>query len=242
MADSNRLPRKYQKRVEDLTSHLVNRLGVNLNTLILYGSAVRGGFIPGVSDLNILIILKSSTPDSHKAISEVMTSNQGFEPFVLACEGIDRSYRAFALKFQSIKRDYQLLHGEDALAELALDAELCGFLCEQALRNIRLRCVQAFIHHRSQPTKYHHFIVAIISQLFIDLSSVLRLKQVEIPAIFNDRLPVFSQHFRTDVSVLKELLNLKEHPRKLVSDEIESIHRRLLKLLNHVLDSVIANE
>ena len=51
---------------------------------------------------------------------------------VLAVKEIGRSFRAFAIKFLSIRRDYRVLHGADPLQDLTIDPEHERFLCEKA--------------------------------------------------------------------------------------------------------------
>lgn len=56
-----KIPPMYRQIVNEVLSGLKEKLGANLFSCIIYGSAVRGGFVPGVSDLNLLLILTSLT-------------------------------------------------------------------------------------------------------------------------------------------------------------------------------------
>src|ERR1700741_4776100 len=94
-------------------SALKEALGNNLYSCCLYGSAVRGDAIEGVSDINLLIVLENSTAEAHLAISRVIGGNPNIDPFVLGRRGFERSVRAFAPKFLSIQRNYRVLCGAD---------------------------------------------------------------------------------------------------------------------------------
>lgn len=111
------------------------KLGGGLYSCCLYGSTVRGNAIDGVSDLNLLLVLNDPTEASHQSIAQVLKSYPQIDPFILDRRGFERSVRAFATKFASIRRNYRVLHGKDPLAEMKVDLTLERFLCEQAVRN-----------------------------------------------------------------------------------------------------------
>src|ERR1700740_117220 len=98
-------------------SALQEALGNNLYSCCLYGSAVRGNAIEGVSDINVLIVLNKSDASAHAAITRALAGRPAIGPFILGREGFNRSARAFATKFASIKRNYHVLSGADPLAE-----------------------------------------------------------------------------------------------------------------------------
>ena len=180
--------------------------------------------------------LSNSTPDAHAAIAECVAGGAHIEPFVIARDGMERSFRAFSIKFDSIKRHYEVLAGADPLAELQIDRELCAFLCEQTLRNLRLRSVQAFIRWRRNGRRYMQYVANTVPQLIIDLSEVLRLRDIDVPDDFRARLPILSEQFGYDYSVLTGLLELKQHPHRPLPQEIENIHRIIFGALDHAVN------
>ena len=95
------LPRDIQVRLDRTVDLLQKLLGENLHSCILYGSAVRGDFVPAVSDLNFLMVLNESTAEAHAAIADAVRGTLRIEPFVLGRKGLERSMRSFALKFRS---------------------------------------------------------------------------------------------------------------------------------------------
>jgi hypothetical protein len=142
-----------QATLDQAVNALRTELGDNLYySCCVYGSAVRGNSIEGVSDINLLVILNQSTAAAHEAVARAIGGQRQIDPFVLARRGFERSVRAFATKFASIKRNYRVRFGADPLVDLNVDAELEKFLCEQAVRNLRLRLAYAFIT-RQQRTK-----------------------------------------------------------------------------------------
>jgi predicted nucleotidyltransferase len=219
--------------VERIVRALVASLGENLHTCILYGSAVRGDLLPRASDLNLLIVLEHSTPDAHRAIADVVrNAPRVVEPFVLGREGLERSRRVFAIKFRSIKRNYRALHGADVLAAFDAAPNLLRFLCEQSLRNLRLRHAHAYITFGHRRERFTRYATRSLAGVHTALSELLRSEGIEIPADHAQRLPVLERTFGPIVSVLQDLRALKQSGRTMTAAEVDAYHGRLFTLLD----------
>lgn len=226
------LPPDAKAALDKAVARLQTLLGENLYSLVLYGSAVRGNFVAGKSDLNLLLVLNESTPEAHVAIGEALRGPDRINPLVLGRRGIERSVQAFALKFRSIKRSYRVLHGTDPLA-IDVDPKFLRFLCEQALRNRRLRLVHAFIV--LDPKRYAQQVISAVPSLFTELAEVLRVEGTEVPAGFHDRIPILEKAFDARAPVLNELLDLRSKPRDLSAEETKNLHAQVYRLLSHVI-------
>jgi predicted nucleotidyltransferase len=229
------LPATFQAAQDRIVARLRELLGANLYSCILYGSAVRGDLDPRTSDLNLLLILNESTPDAHTAIASVVRGQRIVDPFVITRRAMDRTFEAFALKFLSIKRNYRVLAGADPLVDLSIDEQTQRFECEQALRNLRLRAVRAYIFFGDDGARYTRFLLRVETPLFIYLSAALRLVGTELPKDFNTRISLFKTGFDTDVSLLTDLASLGARPRDLDKSETRRWHERLFRLLDHAV-------
>ena len=225
---------KLQVALDQAVSSLRGELGENLYSCCVYGSAVRGNSIEGISDINLLVILNHSTAAAHQAVARAIDGQPMIDPFVLARRGFERSVRAFATKFASIKRNYRVLLGADPLANLNVDAELEKFLCEQAVRNLRLRLVYAFIT-RQQNKAYDKFLVRNVTGIFVQFSEALRLSGIAVPPAFETRIPVLEREYKIAGQVLRDLLALKKSPKRFSEDEAVAWHDRVFPVVDAVL-------
>jgi hypothetical protein len=192
---------------------------------------VRGNFVEGISDFNLLIILKDSTPSAHQAIAQAIGANPRLDPFILGKTGLERSARAFAPKFASIKRNYRVLLGADPLASLTLEADRQRFLCEQALRNLRLRLVHAFVT-RQHNRAYAKFLARSVTPIFSQLSEALRLNGTDLPKEVETRIGVLEKELALEHGLLKDLLAFKAAPRSFSDGEAEAWHGRVFPMLD----------
>jgi predicted nucleotidyltransferase len=223
-----------QSCLDDALAALNRELGANLHSCCLYGSAVRGNDIEGVSDLNLLIVLNQSTSQAHQAVARALKGRPQIDVFILARRGFERSVRAFAPKFASIRRNYRVLCGADPLAIMPGDSRMEKFLCEQSLRNLRLRLVYSFVM-RERHQSYDRFLVSHVSPLFVQFSEILRLEGIAMPKTFEERIPVMEKEFGIDGQVLRDLLALKKSPKRFSGDEAVAWHDRIFPLVDKAL-------
>jgi hypothetical protein len=213
---------------------LQERLKDNLYSCCLYGSWVRGNAIAGKSDINLLIILNESTPAAHVTLAQIFSGEPRIDPFILGRIGFERSVRAFAAKFGSIRRNYRVLHGADLLAKVEVDSSLERFLCEQSLRNLRLRMAQAFVM-RSGARPYERYLARCLTPLFAGASEALRLNGATLPPDFAARIPLMEAEFKIDGQVLRDLLNFKAAPETLGDEQALKWHQRLFPVVDAVV-------
>jgi predicted nucleotidyltransferase len=226
--------RKLEAIIDRAVEALKTEVGANLHSCCLYGSAVRGNVIEGVSDLNLLVVLNASNSVVHQAVGKALDDFPEVDPFVLGRRGFERSVRAFATKFASIRRNYRVLYGDDPLATIKLDPKQERFLCEQALRNLRLRLAHFFITRQRQKS-YDRYVIRNVTTIFVQSSEALRLEGIAIPTDFEERIPILEREFKIEGQALRDLLELKRAPRRLSEPETVQWHDRLFPMLDAVL-------
>jgi hypothetical protein len=225
--------------VQDAVSALREELRDDLFSCCIYGSAVREDVEAHGSSFNLLIVLRHSDVVTQSAVTRAIGGKLQIAPFVLGRPGFERSVRAFAAKFASIRRHYRVLHGEDPLAGIQITVGLERFLCEQALRNLRLRLSHSFITHQRH-SAYSVFLSKSVVPIFLRLSEILRLDNAEYPTELRKRVPILASYFNVDASILSDLLELKASPKELKDGEAEW-HRRTLEVLNAAIGWIEAH-
>jgi hypothetical protein len=225
-------PPAWQKQLDDTLAALRSALGANLHSAALYGSAARGDFVPGVSDLNLLLVLNESTPAAHSAVAGALQARAQVEPFVVGLPGLARTARAFPAKFSAIRRSSITVHGPDVLAALPHYPELERFAAEQALRNARLRLVYNYLRRSASPAAYTRFALGFLPALHTACNSALEVEGSAIPRGRQAQAELYAASFNCPADVLAELAQLKRSPKPLLSPaQVQDVHARLFALI-----------
>ncbi|HLV87025.1 MAG TPA: nucleotidyltransferase domain-containing protein [Candidatus Sulfotelmatobacter sp.] len=126
---------------EDKLSEFVKRAreaaGPNLQSVILFGSAVAGDFHAGLSDLNLFCVLKDS---SFAALRELTPTVRWWQrekqppPLCMTREELMRSTDVFTIELLDMVQHHRVLYGEDVLAGLHIPMHLHRVQVEYELR------------------------------------------------------------------------------------------------------------
>jgi hypothetical protein len=120
-AKSLSLPGGLDRLIKRFTAALRHDFGPRLRAAYLYGSAVTGGFRPGRSDLNVLVILDRVSPRDLDLVAAAR--REPLSPAVLAAGELAGLAAAAPLTLWDIAGAHRLLTGEHLLARLTFERE-----------------------------------------------------------------------------------------------------------------------
>lgn len=128
--------------LDALIAALRAALGADLRGLCLYGSAARGEWREGVSDLNLLVETGGIDFERIDAMAGALSeARQGgrVEPLLLTEQEILTGADAFAVLVEDIRRDHVLLMGSSALLQVSTTPEQLRLGAERELRGAHMR-------------------------------------------------------------------------------------------------------
>jgi len=134
MPKAPKSPEEVLPLVED---HLKQVFGQHLISATLYGSAAGGEYRPGLSDLNILVVVKAeglADLDRLALFQNQWQKKKVAPPLVVSPQEIDQSLDSFPLEFLNMKLQHRTFFGPDPLAGLAIDRADLRLQCERELR------------------------------------------------------------------------------------------------------------
>jgi len=110
------LPDDTQKLLQTYVKDVKGVFGEQLEGMLLYGSAVRGEFLPGRSNLNILLLLSSydsAVLKQYSALHRHWSKEQIVVPLFMTEEELRMSAAVFPLEFLEIQEQHRVLGGRD---------------------------------------------------------------------------------------------------------------------------------
>jgi predicted nucleotidyltransferase len=121
---------------------------------VLYGSAARGDFIPGRSDINLMLVLDRLTPTVLKSLSRAFAGwrkSLADPPLILSREEWNRATDAFPIEITDMHLSYRVLRGGDPLEAAQVDLGDLRKALEREFRGKLLRLRQGYATFAPDP-------------------------------------------------------------------------------------------
>jgi hypothetical protein len=126
-----------EKLIADFARRLQDAAGANLKSVILYGSAAAGGYVPDYSDVNLLCVLGETTFGAIAGLSgmvEWWAGQKHRAPLLMSVEELQRGADVFSIELLDMQSNYRVLAGEDVLKTLVIPMTLHRAQVEYELR------------------------------------------------------------------------------------------------------------
>ncbi len=145
-----RVPKNPEDIYDDFTKDWQDMFPSQVQSIILYGSAARGDYVPGKSDINFLIVLSDEAIKSiRKAIPLVQKWRKKAvsAPLLLSPNYIQHSLDSFPIEFLSMKLHHRTIFGEDVLENLQLHPEHVRLQLEREFKGKLLHLREGLLIH-----------------------------------------------------------------------------------------------
>lgn len=142
------IPSDVQQLLQRYVKETTALLGGQLEGILLYGSAVRGEFLPGRSNINLLLMLSSYDREGLKRYAKAhkrWSREQFVIPLVLTEADLTRPGTVFPLEYLEIQEQHRVLWGRDPFIGMHIDRTHLGYQVQQGLQGNLVRLRQRFI-------------------------------------------------------------------------------------------------
>ena len=185
----NELPRDVRETLREYLSEVTAALGTNLESVILYGSAVRGEYIAGRSNINLLLVLQAQDADA-----------------LTACAKTHHRWRKEGIV---LAQHHLVLHGSDPLQSLQFELNALPLQCIQEIRSNALRLRQRFVEGDGTPEAIQVLLPLAITSLLPSLRGVIKLLRRPVPAPADEVLVETGTALGADEAPLRDAWRLK---------------------------------
>jgi predicted nucleotidyltransferase len=230
-----------EKQISDFVERLKQAAGDNLESVVLYGSAVTGDYDPDYSNVNLVVILKETSLAKLMAIAQVVGSwvdQKRHAPLLITRDELERSADVFAIELMDIKQRHRVLLGADPIAQLNIPMHLHRAQLEYELREklILLRQRLVLVAHdekrswelllRSLPTFTTLFRHALIAQ------------GSSAPSTKRESVKTLAGSLGFDASPFEHLLDIREHRAEQKKFRVQELAARYLAAVEQVTGAV----
>jgi predicted nucleotidyltransferase len=172
-------------RVVDPFLAEVDRVVGSGYSAVLYGSAARGDFIPGRSNINLMLVLEELTPATLRELSRAFTGwRKGTPepPLVLSRIEWGRALDAFPIEVTDMRTSYRVLRGSDPLQSVRVDRSDLRKALEREFRGKLLRLRQGYATYAPDPAALGHLSLQSAATILVLLRGVLTLIGKPVPS------------------------------------------------------------
>ncbi len=188
--------------------------GENLASVILYGSAAAGDFIPQASDYNLLIALHKIAPKDLRESHAVMRewTRLGYHvPVYFTVDELQNAADVFPIEFHNMERARKVLYGADVLADLKISDEFLRHQTEYELRSKLIRLRRAYIPASESVEGLQNLMAESLSSFAALFRAALLMKGIEPPVTKHKIVALTAQELNLDGKPFEKIFNIREN-------------------------------
>jgi len=219
--------------VKVFCENLRDALNIEIKSVILYGSAVRRDYIPGKSDINLLVVLEFIDISILKNVLDPVVRSRrfGIAPFFITEMDLRSSADVFPVKFLAIQEAYHVLLGSDILRNLDIKREHLRLRCEQEIKNLLLRLRRHYLMGGGNR------LAEMMSKMIVNFTETLRVvlsfKHEDLPTR-GEVIDAAAKTFGFDAEVLNKVKNLRARNVSLTRKEAEQLYDKFMATVEKV--------
>ncbi len=197
-----------QRVVEPFLANCDRLLGTGYSA-VLHGSAARGEYLEGWSDVNLLLVLESAEPEVLRALTVPFATwarQHQAPPLLLTRAEWRRAADAFPIEITDMRSAYRVLRGADPLPEVVVSRGDLRAALERDLRGKLLRLRQGYVALAADPGALAGLARDTVSSLVVLLRGVLTLAGAQVPVGRAEVADIAGRVAGLDTAPLKEVL------------------------------------
>ena len=242
MPSENTVP---EKQISEFVTRLREAAGANLESVVLYGSAVLGEYDPDYSNVNLLVILKNTSLPSLLAIApavEKWTTKKRSAPLLITREELERSADVFSIELLDMQQQHRVLYGPDPIASLQIPKHLHRAQLEYELRE-KLILLRQHLLMEAQHSKHTWELLLRSLPAFTTLFRHALIAQNQpAPATRREAVKALAALLNFDASPFEQLLDIREHradPRQFQARDVAARYLTAVEQVTSAVDKIL---
>jgi hypothetical protein len=151
---------------------------------VLYGSAARGDFVPGRSNINLMLVMDQLTPSTLRSMGAAFIGWRKATPeppLLLSRAEWIRATDAFPIEITDMRTSYQVLRGSDPLQGVEVDPTDLRKALEREFRGKLLRLRQGYATYAPDPAALGKLGLQSAATILVLLRGILTLLGKPVP-------------------------------------------------------------
>ncbi|MGA7400066.1 MAG: nucleotidyltransferase domain-containing protein [Candidatus Sulfotelmatobacter sp.] len=230
-----------EKKLSEFVSRLREAGGANLESMILFGSAVAGDFHPEFSNVNLFCVLRDCSFSALQALAPTMKwwdSQKQPPPLFMTRNEVVRSVDVFTIELIDMQQHHRVLFGEDFLQALAIPPNLHRVQVEYELREKLALLRQHLLLASGNDSRMWDLLTRSVSSFATLFRHALMVLGHDAPVGKREAVEALAQHIGFDASGFLQVLDVREHKAERKKLDVADVFSRYLTALERVTAAV----
>lgn len=228
-------------QTEQLVNDLRTALGPSLKSVVLYGSAAAGDFVPGISAHDVLIVVEPLGALQLAAASAALAwweQAGNPHPQLFTPQELQSSADVFPIEIADMQQSHRVLFGPDPLSGMKIDVPHYRIQLERELKTRLLQLRRQYLACAGEEQRIARLMVASVSTFLVLLRAALRLYNDSVPSEKIQALDQLAAHIPFDPEPFRAVLSLKHQKPKPPPGEMQTLFGKYLSSIDHVVHAV----
>jgi Nucleotidyltransferase domain len=230
-----------EKKIEDFVRRLRAAAGTNLESVILFGSAVAGDFHPEFSNVNLFCVLRDSSFNALQTIAPAVKWWDGQKqppPLFMTRQEIERSTDVFTIELIDMQQHHRVIFGTDVLQGLSIPADLHRLQVEYELREKLALLRQHSVLASGNDSRLWEVLLRSVSSFATLFRHVLLVLGHGAPIGKREAVLALSKQIAFDPSAVLQVLDVRERRSNHKNLDVADVFSRYLAAVEQVTTAV----
>jgi hypothetical protein len=230
-----------EKKMNDFVSRLRAATGANLESVILFGSAVAGDFHPEFSNVNLFCVIRDGSFAALQALAPAVKwwdDQKQPPPLFMTRDEIKRSTDVFTIELMDIKEHHRMLFGEDVLQDLTIPTKLHRVQVEYELGEKLALLRQHLLLASGNDSRMWELLLRSVSSFATLFRHALMVLGHEAPVGKREAVQALSKQIGSDASAFLQVLDVREKKADRKKFDVADVFSRYLATLERVTAAV----
>ena len=230
-----------EKMINDFVSRLRTAAGANLESVILFGSAVAGDFHPEFSNVNLFCVIRDSSFAALQALVPAVKwwdSQKQPPPLFMTRDEIARSVDVFTIELIDMQQHHRVLFGEDVVQGLSIPANLHRVQVEYELREKLALLRQHLLLASGNDSRMWELLTRSVSSFVTLFRHALIVLGYSTPVGKREAVHALSKQIGFDASGILQVLDVRERKLDRKNFDAADVFARYLTAVEQVTTAV----
>jgi hypothetical protein len=230
-----------EKTIGAFVSRLRAAAGANLESVILFGSAVAGDFHPEFSNVNLFCVIRDSSFAALQALAPAVkwwNSQKQPPPLFMTHDEIKRSVDVFTIELLDMQQHHRVLFGEDVIQGLTIPPKLHCVQVEYELREKLALLRQHLLIAAGNDSRMWELLLRSVSSFATLFRHALIVLGHDAPVGKRDAVQALSKQIGFDASGILQVLDVRERKSDRKKFNLADVFSRHLAAVEQVAAAV----